>query len=1827
MNDASQQLIGDVLENLRRRLLDLTSRNRLLHFRHPKTSCIRIIDEIPDQLKEFLVDNDKEMRFLAVPDPLQEELIEAGFIEVDPETGEETLVREPSAKEWAEWLGLSTTYEVPEASKLGVGERKHTDNAIQTIFFPDDLEARLRGMRQKANLAMEETGANILYLAIGFLEWFEHRDSETKRLAPLYMIPVRLDRGKLNPSTRTYEYRLKCSGEDILTNVSLREKLRNDFSIALPELEDSVEPEEYLKSVADAVKTREPSWAVRRYITLAHLNFSKQLLYLDLDPAKWPSDKRITSHPLVRQCVAGLSDKEGDGGSGCSFGEEHAIDDIDTVHASYPLIDNADSSQHSALIDAIDGKNLVIEGPPGTGKSQTITNLIAAAIANQKKVLFVAEKAAALDVVKRRLDQAELGAFCLELHSHRSQKRRVLDDLAERLKLQRKFREPSEIESEIALYEELKEKLRQHASLVNSKWLKTDLTIHEILSAATRYRNELTIDPVKLHPTGIDGQVYTPLMRKQVLGCAQTFATVVEGVLKELEDADCITDHPWHGVGNAELRNYEQERVVEELSKWQKSLKGVCEAAEKLASVIGIGIADLPDSTDLLAKVSSQIAAIPAPEGDEPLFALPKLRGEHAHTLAKGVQLHKAIQHYFAELTQHLATDCLSDAKAAVTVVDASRWLKSVAADEVSLSELLQVPDTLDTVEGTLDGLREPMERVGSALNLGAGNRLTLSQAGLAELSKIARLAGSLEAEHAVYRHEIFDQDELDDALPRLEADTDALRSQRELLAKTYELQLVPDVDRLRAIESTIRQAGVFRLFDAKWRQAKRELKAARIAKGVRFSELCNHLRRLVEYCERESEFAYSDLYQRVLGHEFQGLSTDVARIKALRAWYRAVRDEFGVGFGGRVPIGNAVIGMSDETARALRSLNKQGLHQEIDKLKAAINRLVVMFPGCADLARASTALDQRPNGLTALRTSFSKHVAQAAAAFKNTHVSVEDIHSIAGRLDKLLTYLESWRKLALCDRYFGNRIDLKVGPGLPPQSVIPKLETVATIAETLAAPGFPEKIAEKVYREPSKSTIDVIRMRNQMVATSLSVESKERSKFKESVKLDLDDWGGDAGPSISGLIDRNAVAISKPQWLSSWLEYLRVREQLQRLGWGGLARELEAAELPPQIIESAVMLGTMDALSRQILSEVRELATFSGLTQQGIQQQFREYDDRIRALQRKLIAWKASRAEVPNGNASGLVRDYTELGLVNKEIGKKMRHIPLRQLVRRASRAISGLKPCFMMSPMSVAQFLEPGLIEFDLVVMDEASQIRPEDAIGAVARGAQLVVVGDPKQLPPTSFFDKILDEEDEEEDFTAGQESESILDAALTTFPARRLRWHYRSQHESLIAFSNHTFYGSDLVIFPSPAANADDYGIQFTRVRRGRFVNRVNREEAELIAKAVREHMLDRPDESIGVAAMSAQQREQIERAIEEESKEDSRFRDSLDSDQLKTEPLFVKNLENVQGDERDVIYLSMTYGPSEVGGKVAQRFGPINTANGWRRLNVLFTRAKKRMHVFSSMGPEDIVITPSSSRGVQALKDFLEYASNGNLPSTLEHTGRGPDSDFEVAVAQLLSGRGYECVPQVGVAGYFLDIAVKDPGNPGRYLMAIECDGATYHSAKSTRDRDRLRQAILEQLGWRVRRIWSTDWFNNPEGQLAPILQELDELKSAPTIRPVEDISEADQVDSYADELTKEEEAVSTFVQEEADLKTRLERFDRDVIRKECPNTPDNKRLLRPAMIEALLEYRPKSLWEFQQEIPPFLRRGTLSGEGKYLKQVLNIVYESETATAESISFG
>ncbi len=574
---------------------------------------------------------------------------------------------------------------------------------------------------------------------------------------------------------------------------------------------------------------------------------------------------------------------------------------------------------------------------------------------------------------------------------------------------------------------------------------------------------------------------------------------------------------------------------------------------------------------------------------------------------------------------------------------------------------------------------------------------------------------------------------------------------------------------------------------------------------------------------------------------------------------------------------------------------------------------------------------------------------------------------------------------------------------------------------------------------------------------------------------------------------------------LPAYVAYWRIDREAAALGLEPLAEQAHRGTLPAARLQATLEQAWARRVADEAFRERAELRDFDAVSHEQAVERFRAAD---RAT---FEANRARLAEAHWRRLPGLV-GYGQVGLVRREGAKKARHLPIRRLLEEAGEAVQQLKPVFLMSPLSIAAYLPPGGPVFDLVVFDEASQVKPVDAFGAILRGRRLVVVGDEKQMPPTSFFDHLLEpgdrrpEDDEEAAASVTQDLQSILGLCTSRgMPSRMLRWHYRSRHDSLIALSNREFYESHLVVFPSPRRNEPGEGLAFrhladTVYERG--TSRTNPREADAVAQAALEHARARPELSLGIVAFSVAQRGAIEDRIEALCRKDAAF-DAFVR-QSRDEPFFVKNLENVQGDERDVMLISVGYGRDEKG-LVTMNFGPLNQAGGERRLNVLITRARRQCVVFTNLTADDLDLRRAAGEGVRVFKAFLAFARDGRMEVPAA-TGAGHDSEFEEQVHRALEKKGYQVEPQVGSGGFRVDLGVVDPEAPGRYLLGIECDGAKYHSARWARDRDRLRESVLRSLGWRIHRIWSTDWFRSRDEALRRSVEAIErakEAKSAP----------------------------------------------------------------------------------------------------------------------------
>ncbi len=594
---------------------------------------------------------------------------------------------------------------------------------------------------------------------------------------------------------------------------------------------------------------------------------------------------------------------------------------------------------------------------------------------------------------------------------------------------------------------------------------------------------------------------------------------------------------------------------------------------------------------------------------------------------------------------------------------------------------------------------------------------------------------------------------------------------------------------------------------------------------------------------------------------------------------------------------------------------------------------------------------------------------------------------------------------------------------------------------------------------------------------------------------------------------------------LRDWCQWRRRRGEAIDADLRPLVEAVEEGRVPLDEIQETFWASYCAWWSRALLEEDAVLRTFSRPEHEAAIHNFRRLDDEYRQLtSRYIVAKTCGRSAMSDHDAGN-----RQWGVVQRELRKQRRHLPVRRLVKSAPDVLTRLTPCFMMSPLSVAQYLPVNQALFDVVIFDEASQITVWDAVGSIARGRQVIVVGDPKQMPPSNFFNRADDDPDG--DIEMEGDLESILEQMLAaSIPSRTLRLHYRSRHESLITFSNDRYYENELVTFPSPQVS--DSAVRLERPSNesafyARGGARTNQGEAWAIVDEIvrRTTNLDSlaPERSIGVVTFNSEQQTLIENLLDHARREHPAMEAAFSTE--RSEPVFVKNLETVQGDERDVILFSVTYGPDRTG-RVTMNFGPLNREGGERRLNVALTRARQELIVFSTLHSDQIDLSRTRARAVSDLRDFLVYAENGTLSAPSQGFRGDFDSPFEKAVARALESRRWTVHPQVGESAYRIDLGIVHPDAPGRYLAGIECDGATYHSSVFARERDKIRQAVLEDLGWRILRIWSTDWWTDKAGSLARLDGALREiLEESPPEESDQPAGVPDDTDPAASDTT------------------------------------------------------------------------------------------------------
>jgi very-short-patch-repair endonuclease len=1741
------------LDRIRTRLLDLTNRNKLLNFRHSNASSLRVVDVPIDSVFRRLRDNER-LSFLPVP-----------AANVDGSEG-------PTAKDYADDLGWNTSFDLDEVADDDNGK------SLPVLHYQEKLDTVSRKIATAAKTAIEESGTNMLYLVFGFLEWYESDDSRQPHLAPLVILPVTIERA--GGKGRAVETVLEYSGEDLESNLSLVEKMRRDFGLELPLLEDDDTPEAYFEKFADILKLKK-HWSIRRQIALALLSFGKLLMYRDLDPKTWPAGQSIAKHLLVRELF------EGSKNPNITLAEEYPIDEPELKKDVPDLIRDADSSQHSALVHALRGQNLVIEGPPGTGKSQTITNLIAAALARGKTVLFVSEKLAALEVVRRRLDDAGLGVFCLEVHSHKTKKGALLNDLAQRHQMRGSFKDPRDLDRHLSIVEEKKTLLTHYASLVNKTIEPFKATVFEILWARDRSGQDISVHRDRV------GQVVLPVVvqytRTQFTQTEQFLSVYAQHLTAVLAPCNSIDQHPWAWITNP-LDFAGEERVQGLLRGFITTIRNAEQCCEHLEQSAGI---TLPRTSRGLEHAAQTLALLPSPGAVliEELLA-PCQAAANRQALVEFIGHVESFRRGIEKLSASASNvSSLLDTQIADKLASALECLRQWGLERHSVIEIKAL---LDACTGTARLLEEAHASFRLLLNvMGCDAPVTLASAGF--LLETVRIMETAPFEQLHLRQPSFESERTRPMLQTARQQATLLKNDEASLGAEFDLSLCAGTHtpaQLLECSAVLDKASLWkRFFGRDYRGAVNTYRRIVFAgKKVPRAHMSRALRTVADYAQKRAQFDNHASYREMLGVHFKGVQTPWDDLDAVLAWYERIFVALPEHLAPSEPFRHLVFTARSDRLKAIKAslVSTEEHRAALDQIVSRVADFTRSVPSQRSLM-VSGSFDEILGRLNKLTRELNDVLLATTAAAVSDEVSLRDIPNMlaaAGQCRDAMAAVEAAAAIPalIGSTYRGVKTDTE------------PIKHTVQIAESITSGSLPEKAVQWLLcRDIGARLTDMRSWLGDANACGANLHALAEDLTALSGAAF---WSGNANNPWGSLYALAEYALANLEELPQWNHFLRVRIKSKEGGLERLTAMAESRALEPHELGPAFHFAFYNTLTRSVFTEHAELSQVTGITQEQVRRQFAAADKESIRLYSERVAALIDQRPVPYGNQSGPVRTWTEMALIMNEINKQKRHIPIRQLILRSANALVALKPCFMMGPLSVAQYLAPGQLKFDLVVMDEASQLKPEDAIGAIARGGQIVIVGDPKQLPPTSFFQRVsLDAEDDnaDDDRAAVEEGESILDVASTLFqPVRRLRWHYRSRHHSLIAFSNNEFYQRNLIIFPSAYHDDPSLGVKHHFIRDGVFDNGRNPREAAVVVEAVLEHMRQHPDESLGVVTLNFEQRELVEELLDRQLRDDPAaiaFQEKMKGGQ---ETLFVKNLENVQGDERDVIFISTTYG-SDTRGNQFQRFGPINGPSGHRRLNVLFTRAKKRTVVFSSLDPERIQTTANSPWGVRALKQYLIYARTG----ILQQADEGLDqvtNDFERSVGDALKEKGYDVVPQIGVAGFFIDLGVRHPAKAGAFLLGIECDGASYHSGRSARDRDRLRQEILENLGWKIHRIWSTDWFKSRDGEIKRLLRSIEELlKNDPAYR-------------------KEHGKVARI----ESLRQRLIALRETEIKPAFPDSPDEKGLLRDSLLEEFIQKRPKTKDDWFRKIPQEFRTNVESKQvGRYLERVLEIIAESE----------
>jgi very-short-patch-repair endonuclease len=1604
------------IDKWKKRLLDLGKRNRMINYKETKRSNIKIVSPDFADLYEQLVVQEKALEF---PFPYDED--EDDLEEVE--------------------------YQLLSISDI------QTDRTIR------EQQKTLRNLRNKAKTSIEEQGVNTLYLSFGFLKWNESPDLNQTIKSPLILVPVSLTLESINSP-----FVLRLHEDEIVINPTLKHKLHNDFGIILPEydgLDDGVL--QYLKGLNENMKSNK--WEVIYETGLSLFSFLKINMYEDLDQ----NTEIVSSHPVIkalsgdRSQITTLSDEYNE------YDHDNKTRPIDT----YQIVD-ADSSQQDAILYAKKGVSFVLQGPPGTGKSQTITNIIAECLADGKKVLFVSEKMAALEVVYKRLSQSEISDFCLTLHNHKAKKKEVLEELGSTLNTNR-LKLQDEALYKLELLKNQRDKLNQYIKELHTPIHPLNQSLYEVNGKLAKYYQSpdviFSIGDVKgTTPEKLNKYTYLLNELSKTIG-------------KMSED---YASNPWRGCHVSTVSHELRHDIETNLRNLIPKIKTLAETFNEVKRDLKIewksSVATVKEMIDIL-ELSSESPGIPIHWIGEEDFS----------PLIEQAEKYKSMKADYESLVEEL----FGKYEEAYFVLSAEEIKEELQTATNNIKPVLNSENFKDNQEivckanKTITELEDVVEKVSSAYRAGItiSERFNIPQKStISELTVLYEMLWSIlldpKPTEAWFEGNKFaaikklsveakeKHDQINEAIQSITS-----RYDKEILQLDYSAML----KRFR-----VNYTSWIKIFKRNYRNDKKEILALandppKKLKDEMIVALLNELKELGDKKAWLEE--KKDLLNEYLESHYQYDLTDWDLLKKAFNYFENIQHFFS---GEPIPynVKQFLLDGGDD-------------HQEIKKLCDKIgivkdSGLLATFEHVFSLSSNIEDIDITELGLI-IQDTLELFKTIDRLYIDITKYSQQDI-----TFEKAMDNLDKLNILQLVERSINNESEsLKENY----QYLFNGIETDwANILDSLSwSSQFKKMIATHDLADSFIEGICSDTNFTKKVAEDLKLIKENNNRITEEWNWYLglfDNKSELEHKELNLLSTKMEQCLNNISSLEEWIDFRSSREACRKEGLTEYVEKIEALKINKELIASTFLKRFYRLWVDAVIPDFPAVDSFRSRNHEDVINEFHKLDVTQMSIARSRIKEHLA-SRLPNLNVATTAVD--EVGILRRELGKQRKIMPLRKLFRAIPNLLLTLKPCLMMSPLSVSLFLQADRYKFDVVIFDEASQVCTEDAVGAIMRGAQVIIAGDSKQLPPTSFFaantsdgDFDTDEEDEDK-FDDADAFESILDESVTVLPERTLRWHYRSRHEHLIAFSNAKIYNHDLVTFPSHIDNVPDNGVEYFHVSdgvydRGGKKNNIN--EAKRVAELVFEHFKNQPYRSLGVVTFSEAQQQAVETAIRQLRLQHQRFEGFFNED--KEEAFFIKNLENVQGDERDTIIFSIGYA-KDPNGVMYMNFGPLSRSGGHRRLNVAITRAKYNVKLVGSIHPTDIKLENTNSEGVKLLRSYIEFAINGAevLQRELSYSDTVQvDSPFEESVYDFLVKNRFKVVTQVGCSGYRIDLAVKHPTLDGRFVIGIECDGATYHSTRTARERDRLRQTVLEDIGWKIYRIWSTDWVKDPitEGQ-------------------------------------------------------------------------------------------------------------------------------------------